>query len=124
MATASRTVGQLITEARQLLNDTIPISGEPRFPDEELVAALNDAYLQLRDKRPDAFLNYGLRKAVPAYLLPRDDELVFTTDDKFYPALLFYVVGRSEITEDTYADNGRAVAMMNKFVNQILSVKS
>jgi hypothetical protein len=121
----AKTIGELIVEARQLLNDSIPISGEARFPDNELVAALNDAMFQIRQKRPDAFLGYGLRKSVPQYTLPADANTTLPIDETFfYSPLLFYVVGRSEITEDTYADNGRAVAMMNKFVNQILSVKS
>jgi len=120
----ARTVGGLITEARQVLNDEIPISGAPRYPDADLVSALNDALLQVRAKRPEAFLRFGLRKALPLYVLPDDADTQFPIEDQFYPALLFYVVGRSELTEDTFADDGRAVVMMGKFINQLLKVQS
>jgi hypothetical protein len=120
----TRTVGELIGEARILLNDTIPISGLPRYEDNELTAALNDGLLQTRAKRPDAFLRYGLRLPVPVYILPDDDATIFPIDDQFYSPLLFYVVGRSELTEDTFSDDGRAVALMSKFVSQLLKVAS
>ena len=118
------TVGGLVGEARQLLNDTVPISGAPRFTDSDLTNALNDAMLQVRAKRPDAFLRFGLRRTLPAYALPADAATVFPIDDMFYSPLLFYVVGRSELTEDTFSDDGRAVALMSKFVSQLLKVAS
>lgn len=120
----ARTVGGLIAEARQVLNDTVPISGSSRFPDADLIAALNEAILQVRAKRPDAFLGFGLRKAIPVYDLPADAGALFPFDDMFYSPLLFYVVGRSELVEDTFSDDGRAVALMSKFTAQLLKVSS
>lgn len=120
----ARTVGGLVVEARQLLNDEIPISGLPRYADAELVAALNEGMLQVRAKRPDAFLRYGLRLALPVYALPADNATEFPIEDQFYSPLLYYVVGRSELTEDTFADDGRAVTLMSKFVSQLLKVAS
>lgn len=117
-------VGFLLGEARQLLNDTTPISGVPRFSDDQLVNALNDALQQARAKRPDAFLSFGLRNPVPGYVMPQDANTNICIDDMFYPALLFYVVGRSELIEDTFADNGRAITMMNKFTAQLLKAAS
>lgn len=116
----ARTVGVLIAEARQMLNDEIPISGLPRYADAELTAALNEGLLQVRAKRPDAFLRYGLRLALPVYSLPADAAKEFPIEDQFYSALLFYVVGRSELTEDTFADDGRAVTLMAKFTSMLL----
>jgi hypothetical protein len=120
----TQTVGTLIAEARQLLNDEVPISGEARFPDADLVSALNEGVLQVRAKRPDAFLGFGLRKPVPVYRLPDDADTTFPFDDMFYSPLLFYVVGRSELTEDTFSDDGRAVTLMSKFTSQLLKVAS
>jgi hypothetical protein len=120
----ARTVGSLLAEARQLLNDTIPISGDSRFSDDDLVSALNDGVLQVRAKRPDAFLGYGLRNTVPIYEMPDDLDTTFPFDDMFYSPLLFYVVGRSELTEDTFSDDGRAVTLMTKFTAQLLKVQS
>lgn len=121
----AKTIGDLLGEARELLNDVNPISGDPRFEDSDLVHALNDALFQLRTKRPDAFLGFGLRKPVPQYTMPADAGQPFPVSETlFYPPCLFYVVGRSELTEDMFADDGRAVTLMNKFVSQITSVKS
>lgn len=119
-----QTVGNLLVESRQLLNDTTPISGLPRFTDTQLVNALNEAVLQMRAKRPDAFLSYGLRNAAPVYAMPGDTNTVFPWDDQFYSPLLSYVVGRSELIEDTFADNGRAITLMNKFVSLLLKAAS
>jgi len=121
----ARTVGNLVAEARQLLNDEVPISGAPRFPNADLMAALNEGILQVRAKRPDAFLGYGLRTAIPVYSYPTNANTALPfDDDMFYSPLLFYVVGRSELTEDTFSDDNRAVTLMSKFVSQLLKVAS
>jgi hypothetical protein len=119
------TIGGLLVEARVLLQDVVPMIGaETRFSDTELVDAFNDALLQARAKRPDAFLDMGLRNAVPKYSMPDDTATTFPLDPGYYPALLFYVVGRSELREDTFVEDGRATVMCNKFVSQLLQVAS
>lgn len=121
MATyATRTVGGLLAEARGLLNDVVPISGAPRFSDADLVDIVNEALLQIRSKRPDAWLTYGLRKAMPKYAMPADAGTVFPVEDQFYSPILYYVVGRAELVEDTFADNGRAITLMQKFTAILL----
>ena len=119
-----RTIGTLVMEARGLLNDTVPISGSPRFSDGDLMDAFNDALLQVRVKRPDAFLGYGLRTPLLFYQLPDDQDTPLPIDDMFYVPIVFYVVGRSELVEDTFADDGRAITLANKFVSQLLKVAS
>lgn len=118
------TIGELLVEARGLLSDVTPVDGDTRYSDTDLVNAFNDALLQVRAKRPDAFLDMGLRNPVPRYSMPGDDDTVFPLDPAFYPAILYYIVGRSELREDTFADDGRATVMMNKFVSQLLQIAS
>jgi hypothetical protein len=121
MATLStRTVGALLADARGLLNDTVPISGAPRFTDDDLVEIVNEALLQIRSKRPDAWLTFGLRKSIPTYVMPTHAPAVLPIEDQFYSAILFYVVGRAELVEDTFADNGRAITLMSKFTSLLL----
>lgn len=118
------TITGLLTEARVLLSDT---QGTPttRYADDDLLAAFNDALIQARTKRPDLFLDMGLRNAVQQY---NADDLTgstaFPIDASVYPAFLYYIVGRSELKEDTFADDNRAVTLMNKFVSQLLQVSS
>jgi hypothetical protein len=121
MATlATRTVGGLLHEARGLLNDLVPISGAPRFTDSDLVEILNEALLEVRAKRPDAWLTYGLRKSIPSYTMPAAASTVLPIEDQFYSPLIYYVVGRAELVEDTFADNGRAITLVGKFNSLLL----
>jgi hypothetical protein len=115
-----RALGGLLTEARELLNDVVPISGSTRFTDTDLIRIVNEALLQIRSKRPDAWLSYGLRKPLVIYTMPEDNETAIPIDDQFYSPLLYYVVGRAELVEDTFADNGRAITMIGKFNSLLL----
>lgn len=114
------TIGGLLTEARALLQDTESI----RYSDADLVAAFNGALLEARAKRPDLFLGMGLRNAVPQYAMAADAATAFPLDSSVYPVFLYYVVGRSELREDTFADDSRAVTLMNKFVSGLLQAAS
>ncbi len=121
------TIGGLLSEARGILNDVVPMAssgGTTRYSDTDLINAFNDALIQARAKRPDLFLDMGLRNAVPQYAMPGDSGTTFPLDASVYPAFLYYIVGRSELREDTFADNGRAVVLMNKFVSQLLATQS
>lgn len=121
----SYTIGGLITEARGVLQDTVPTdAGATRYSDADLVSYFNDALIQARAKRPDAFLDMGLRNVVPQYAMPGDTTVVFPLDPIFYPAFLFYVVGMAELREDTFSDDSRAVTLLNKFVSQLLQTAS
>lgn len=117
---ATRTLGGLLAEARELLNDTVPISGSPRFTDTDLIRVVNEGLLQVRMKRPDAWLTYGLRKSLPIYAMPADVDTLLPVEDQFYSALLYYLVGRAELVEDTFADNGRAITFVGKFNSLLL----
>lgn len=119
------TIGGLLLEARGLLTDTVPtVDGDTRYSDADLIAAFNDALIQARSKRPDAFIDMGMRNTVPQYAMPEDTATAFPLDSTFYPAFLFYIVGRTELREDTFSNDGRAVTLMNRFVSQLLQVAS
>jgi hypothetical protein len=118
------TIGQVMADARVILNDTVPISGSVRYSDEDLIGAFNSALLEARAKRPDAFLAMGLRNTVPQYKLPDDQAAPFPLDPIFYPLFVYYVVGKSELRDDEFQAEGRAVVMLNKFVTGLLQVAS
>ena len=104
-----------------MLNDTdVTVGGTLRFSDTDLINAFNDALLQARAKRPDLFLDMGLRSAVPQYAMPADSSTIFPLDQMTYPAFLYYVVGRCELREDTFTDDGRALACMQRFTAQLM----
>ena len=114
------TIGGLLIEARGILNDVVPtVGGTTRYSDSDLVAAFNDALLQARSRRPDLFIGMGLRNTVPQYSMPGDADTAFPLDPMVYPAFIFYIVGRSEMREDTFTDDGRAMSSMQRFLGML-----
>jgi hypothetical protein len=113
-----------VAEARSLLNDTVQTAGSSyRYSDADLVSFINAAIREIRAKRPDVFLGLGLRYASPIYS-QNDFALAWPLDESMYDAALYYTVGRAELREDTFTDDGRAQTLMTKFVNQIIKVES
>jgi hypothetical protein len=116
------TLGDIETQARNILNDTIQEAGAYRYSSQEIYDAFNDALLQTRAKRPDAFLALGLRNTIPQYSATTDATVPFPLDLIYFPAFLFYVCGRVELKEDTFADDKRSVTLMKTFTQMLLSV--
>ncbi len=106
------TIGGLLLEARGILNDT----GMPqRYTDLDLISAFNEGLIQARTKRPDVFLDMGLRNPTPQYIMPNDSPTKFPFDQLLYPALLYYITARSELREDTFTDDKRAELLLQRF---------
>ena len=120
-----RTLGTLVAEARTMLQDKIPTSGSAyRYTNDEMFEAINGMMAEIRTKRPDLFLPVGLRKPLPYYSAATDMELPFPLDTSCYSAFVYYLVGRAELREDTWSEDGRAVSMINKALAQLLTIQS
>jgi hypothetical protein len=123
--TAVPTLGALIESARTILQDKLPTSGNTlRYSDDELFECLNTFMLEVRTKRPDLFLPLGLRTPVLVYSAESDMNTPFPLDTSVWSAFVYYIVGRTELREDTFSEDSRATAMMNKAVSQLLTVQS
>lgn len=119
------TFSELLEEARTLLQDKLPTSGGVlRYSDQELFECINSFMLEVRTKRPDLFLTMGLRTPIPFYSYTADLNTAFPLDPSAWSAFVYYIVGRSELREDTFSDDGRAVAMLNKATSQLLTIQS
>ena len=85
------TITSLCTEARAVLQD-VKSTGSPngtRYSDQDLIDAFNDALMQTRMRRPDVFLDIGLRNAIPQYSAADvAGGTPFPIDNTDYPALL------------------------------------
>ena len=69
---SNRTLGDLLSAARTLLNDTDNTNPAYRYSNAQLLEALNDAFLEARAKRPDLFLGtFGLRATLTGLALAR-----------------------------------------------------
>lgn len=117
----ARTIGDVLNEARTLLQDKA--GSERRYTDDELLEAFNGFMSEVRAKRPDVFLVLGLRTPVPSYTTSQLT-VPFPLDMAVYDAFVYYVVGRCEAREDTFAQDSRAVTFMNKAVSQLLQAAS
>ena len=116
------TIGGVIARARTLLQDKTPTPAV-RYSDAEMMEGFNDAMAETRAKRPDLFLARGLRVPLPFYTLANMTS-PFPLDEIYVSAFTYYLVGRAELREDPFAQDGRAVVLMNKFTSQLLSVQS
>lgn len=131
----TKTLDDTVLEVRQIVQDTFT---PYRYSDEWVVQVFNTAIRDLYRIRPDAFIgNFtsGVLSAnamntystsdlqvidgtvnatppSPATPVPFDDRL-------FYGAVVFYIVGRLEISDDQFADNNRAMTLLGAFQQQL-----
>src|SRR4249920_2437688 len=115
------TVGQYLEEARRLLQDeVVPY----RYPDDDLVDALNIGLLEAKRLRADLFL--------PLFDLPWidpasgtfDPDAKVTFDPMYRPALVYYICGRIQLRDDEPTTDSRASALITKFTAQLLTIAS
>ena len=95
------TVTDYVTDARTLLQDTIP---EYRYDDPSLLVALNVTMLEARRLRPDLFVYNHRYKGQPQAFQAVDDTLV-DIEPQFRLAILHGMVGHAlERDQEDYAD--------------------
>jgi hypothetical protein len=120
VTSALETVGQYIVEARRLLQDQIT---PYRYPDVDLVEALNIGLLEARRVRADLFL--------PLFDQPWFDTAgsidltkPVTLDPMYRSAVVYYIIGRAQLRDDEATTDQRAAALLTKFTAQLLTVQS
>jgi len=114
---ALQTVAEIIGTARVLLQDTI----EPyRYDDDSLLVGLNAALLEARRLRPDMFINTA--NAVPSYSAVNSTDVAI--DQQYRMSLIYYIVGHAQLRDEENTQDARSSAFLNKFVTQMLEVRS
>ncbi len=118
---AASTIGELVAQARVLLQDRIE---EYRFSDAELVTNLNFAFKETRRIRPDLFMDAP--SLVPTYLVADIANInkVVAIDQQYEMALVYYMVGMAHLRDEESTSDARASAMLNKFTSQLLVAAS
>jgi|SoiMethySBSTD1v2_1073268.scaffolds.fasta_scaffold347140_3 hypothetical protein len=112
------TLGQVLAESRRLLQDTIT---PYRYPDADLVDALNLGILEARRIRADLFLPQKF--ALPYYDTTTIDMAAkFEVEPQFRHAFCYYIVGRMEMRDDEQTQDNRAVAMLGTWKSTLLGV--
>lgn len=125
----AKTYEDLITEARQLLQDTD--SSAYRWDDTYLLNTLNRGLLELGRIRPDAFYDLYNANSLNIPEIVDDDAAVapqydwataFQLNMHYYSPLISYVVGSIEVTDDEFAVDGRAMILLQQFHNTVTGV--
>lgn len=119
----AKTYQTLVTEARELLQDTGVVS--PRYSDATLLNILNRGLHDLSKIRPDltytAYSNNSLSVPEIVQSTPGTGQVVWTDtwpwEMWFYNRMVDYLVGVAEITDDEYTVDGRAALLLQQFRN-------
>ena len=114
----AKTLGDAITESRYLLQDYL--AGNYRYSDDRLYAALNDAFSQVYRLRPDLYLSLDF--TVPSYT-SADSATAFPISEQYFSAVVYYVVGITELSDDEFTADGRAVTVMQGFKRELLGIE-
>jgi hypothetical protein len=114
---ALETVADYVAEARVILEDKVP---PYRYPDDDLVTALNIAIREARRVRPDLFLSSKF--VLPKYTTA--DTTAVAIDEQYRSTFLYFIVGRAQLRDEEQTEDARAAAYLNKFVAQLTVLMS
>jgi hypothetical protein len=108
------TVQKIVDECRRLLQDqVVPY----RYPDVDLVAALNSAMLEVRRLRPDLLLPLF---EIPEYSAGSMGAAV-TIEPMYIPAVVYFIVGHAQLRDDEPTMDQRAAAFKQSFAAKLLT---
>jgi hypothetical protein len=126
----TKTIDDLVLEVREIVNDEqVPF----RYSNARVLQVLNTALRDLYRVRPDAYIGNFTSGVLSANLantysandlqsatVPPVPPTPFPVDDRlFFGPLVFYVVGRLEISDDEFTDDGRAMTLFQAFVSEV-----
>jgi hypothetical protein len=115
------TVGQYITESRRLLQDQrVPY----RYPDTDIVDALNYALMEARRLRADLFISQSFQIPYMDTSGTIDTTAQVVFDPMYRNSLIYYIVGRCQLRDDEATTDSRASALIQKFLSQMLVITS
>lgn len=116
----AKTYATLLTEAREILQDTV----EPyRYSDDLLVNKLNRGLQSMARIRPDAFWDTFTNGdiVVPEVTLAGIDT-TFPLQMQFYSPLVSFIVAWAEIVDDEFTNDGRAAALLANFKTELVGI--
>ena len=119
---ALETVGQYLEETRRLLQD----EREPyRYPQDDLIDALNIGLLEARRLRADLFLPvFEIPWFDPTKVAAPDLAQKVAFDPMYRSSLVSYMVGRAQLRDEEATTDSRASALMGRFTSQLLVINS
>lgn len=125
---AAYTWEDVILHSRELLSDSLTPF---RFSDLQITKTLNRGLQDIGRIRPDAFFTaYTTQELnIPEIIIsgiPTGTQIIWTDainiERQFFSALVNYVVAVTELTDDEFTIDGRAVALLNQFHTALAGV--
>lgn len=111
-------VADYITEARTLLEDKV---SPYRYSDEVIVSHLNNAVNSAAALRPDLFM-VALRTPPLTQYVASQPTTTVAMDMRYRTALLYYVVGQTQLIDEEDTQDTRAAALLAKFASQLMTL--
>lgn len=111
MASLLETVADYVTQARVLLQDTV---ADYRYPDIDIVNALNMGIIRARQTRADLFLPDD---TVPYFTA--NNSAPVNIDIQYRHGLLLFIVGQIQLRDDEETTDARAGGLMNSHISQL-----
>lgn len=105
-------VQDVTDRARDILQDDAKV----RYTDVQMFRYVTDVYRAARSVRPDLFI--GALDTPIAEVAALTE--TFLLPDQLISAAAFYVAGRSEIRDDEFAVDGRAMALMGSLTQKLV----
>lgn len=113
------TVQDYIDRARALLLD----QNEPyRYPDLDLVEALNMGILEARRLRPELLKAY-FNTSLPDFSTSAMSASV-PIDPMYRVAFVYYICGQAQLRDEENTQDTRAAAFLNKFMSQMITIQA
>ncbi len=113
------TVTDYLAQARALLQDkTYPV----RYPDSDLIDALNLALLEARKLRPDLFLGTVPGTLTTPSIGGTNPDPMSAIDEQYRVPLLLYVVGHALERDEEDGSEQRAMRYKSQFVGKMLAL--
>lgn len=108
------TVADYVGLARTLLQDEV--DSPYRYPDAQLVLALNIAFMETKKLRPDLLID----KSLPNFTSSNADPV--DIDEMYRMPLVFYMCGHVQLRDEEGTQDQRAVAFLGLFNSKLLGV--
>jgi hypothetical protein len=115
-------VSDLLNRVRQVLQDED--QNNYRYPTSDLIGYLNDAVTEAYRLRPDLFIGTYAKRRTLISDVPTTDytQVAFPLPDSCFVPVVGYVVGFTEIRDDEFSNDGRAMTFMTSFTQKLLGV--
>jgi hypothetical protein len=127
VAFTAKSLDDVFTEVRLLINDAGIDGSNYRYTNDQVMSQYNTALRELYRYRPDAFIGNFTQGILTNSALPmatytavddlaQDPPTPLPFDDRlFFNPVVFFIVGRLELGDDEFTDQGRSAQLLSSF---------